>query len=105
MNADGSVEPTNEHGYIEAFRDPNRKIARSLCVDRRGHELIVSTVFLALDHRFGMEDISEPILFETMIFGLPGDGEAMWRCSTYEQALEQHNHALQELASHAMSPQ
>jgi len=48
----------------------------------------VSTVFLGLDHRF-RGDVGPPLLFETMIFGGPHD-EYQERCSTWEEAEEQH---------------
>jgi hypothetical protein len=54
-----------------------------------GH-LYVSTVFLGLDHRFGGRGM--PILFETMIFG-DGVEDYHERCSTWEQAEEQHKTA------------
>ena len=47
----------------------------------------VSTVFLGLDHRFGGS--GDPILFETMIFGGPLDGE-QWRAATYDEAERCH---------------
>jgi hypothetical protein len=46
----------------------------------------VSTVFLGLDHGFHGD---EPLWFETMVFGGALDQE-MWRCSTWDQAVEQH---------------
>jgi hypothetical protein len=45
----------------------------------------VSTVFLGLDHGWD----GETLLFETLVFGGPMDGE-MNRCSTWEQAEEMH---------------
>jgi len=54
----------------------------------------VSTVFLGLDHNFGMVDDEEPILFETMIFGKGfEDMEYQTRCSTYPIALKMHQEA------------
>lgn len=54
----------------------------------------VSTICLGLDHSFGN---GEPIVFETMVFvdgesevALAPGFESMARCSTYEQALAQH---------------
>lgn len=47
----------------------------------------VSTVFLGLDHSFGGG--GPPLLFETMVFDGPLNGE-MERCSTWEQAEAQH---------------
>lgn len=46
----------------------------------------VSTVFLGLDHRF---NVGPPLLFETMVFGGPLDGEQD-RYSTWEEAEAGH---------------
>lgn len=45
-------------------------------------DVIVSTVFLALEHGF---DLGQPILFETMVFGGEFDQE-MARYTTWEDA-------------------
>lgn len=50
----------------------------------------VSTVFLGLDHSFGLQD--GPILFETMIFGGPHDGYQK-RYRTTEEAKKGHKAA------------
>lgn len=50
------------------------------------NELEVSTVFLGLDHNWGK---GEPLLFETMVFGLK-DVEDMERYSTYDEAEKGH---------------
>lgn len=47
----------------------------------------VSTVFLGLDHRFFGAD--DPLLFDTMIFGGPLNGE-QWRTATYDDAERCH---------------
>ena len=49
-------------------------------------ESLVSTVFLGLDHSFG---VGPPILFETMVFDGPLDQEQD-RCTTWEQAEAMH---------------
>ena len=51
----------------------------------------VSTVFLGLDHSFG---VRPPMLFETMIFR-NGAGDDQWRCSTWDQAEDQHAEAVE----------
>lgn len=53
----------------------------------------VSTVFLGLDHSYSGR---VPFLFETMIFGGEHDGY-MGRRSTYDEALEMHERALEIL--------
>ena len=60
------------------------------------HEVMVSTVWLGLDHSFRMlTPDAPPVIFETMIFGLDtADGEYQWRYATEEQALEGHAHAV-----------
>lgn len=51
----------------------------------------VSTVFLGLDHQFGD---GPPLLFETLIFG-GSHNQQMWRCTTWEQAEDQHQAAIE----------
>lgn len=48
--------------------------------------VIISTVFLGLDHSFGGE---LPLLFETMIFGGEHDGYQT-RASSWDEAVGQH---------------
>ena len=53
-------------------------------------DILVSTVFLALDHGFGSK---APLLCETMIFGGEHD-QYQDRYSSYEDALKGHQQAL-----------
>ena len=55
---------------------------------------LVSTVCLGTDHNFAMS--GPPMLFETMIF-VEGDGEDCWRCSTWQEAVAQHERVVEEL--------
>ena len=52
----------------------------------------VSTVFLGLDHQYVPG--GRPLLFETLV--LP-EGELMFRCSTWDEAVEMHAAVLAEL--------
>ncbi len=65
------------------FETADRTVARTQIEE--GVE--VSTVFLGLDHCFGMS--GPPILFETMIFGGPKDGEQA-RYATWDEAVAGH---------------
>ena len=65
--------------------------ARCVAVDEVGESIRVSTVFLGLDHNFGFG--GAPILYETMVFGGPLDGEQE-RYATREEALRGHAEAL-----------
>jgi hypothetical protein len=49
--------------------------------------VVVSTVFLGLDHSFGE---GPPLLFETMVFVNDMSGRWMDRCSTWAEAERQH---------------
>jgi len=60
------------------FETADRHVAKTKITD----EISVSTVFLALDHSFGG---GPPMLFETMVFGGPLDGQ-MERYRTWEFA-------------------
>jgi len=57
-----------------------------------GDKVMVSTVFLGLDHSFGPRE-STPVLFETMIFGGKYN-EKMWRSTSVEESLGHHAEAL-----------
>ena len=59
-----------------------RRVAHTMVGD-----ISISTVFLGLDHNFNQE--GPPILFETMVFGGPLDGE-MRRYSSWEEAEKGH---------------
>jgi hypothetical protein len=54
--------------------------------------ILVSTVFLGMDHRFGFE--GPPVLFETMIFGGEHD-QYQERYCTYQEAEAGHKRALE----------
>lgn len=68
---------------------------------------LVSTVFLGLDHSFSMDPDAQPVLFETMIFGLDDeDGGWMTRYCTWEEAERGHEttvKATQEIVNRAKS--
>jgi len=59
-------------------------------------DVLVSTVFLGIDHAFG--DGDKPVLFETMILGGEFDGFQI-RCSDWETAKKHHNQALELINS------
>lgn len=67
--------------WAKWFEKADRRVAETKIGKAR-----VSTVFLGLDHAFGGRP---PMLFETMVFDGPLDGETE-RCTTWEQAEAQH---------------
>lgn len=62
------------------------KADRRVAADMLPDGVRVSTVFLGLDHGFGE---GPPILYETMVFGGPSDGDCE-RYSTRAEALAGH---------------
>ena len=60
----------------------------------------VSTVFLGLDHQFAQGD---PLLFETMVFGGPHDGEQD-RYSTWDEAQAGHDATVARVREAADAP-
>ncbi len=71
--------------WAKGLEEENRRVGKDFI-----GEVMISTVFLGLDHSFGG---GPPLLFETMIFGGELEG---WqeRCSTWEQAEEMHKKAM-----------
>lgn len=66
-----------------------------------GDGIEVITSFLGIDHQWGS---GPPLLYETMVFGLEGDGEEMDRYSTREEAILGHEamvERMKERKSHA----
>lgn len=53
-------------------------------------DILVSTVFLGIDHRMSFGPSGPPILFETMVFGGEFD-QHQKRYSIYDKAKEGHN--------------
>lgn len=63
------------------YEKADRAVAKTAVGESR-----ISTVFLGVDHQWGE---GPPLIFETMVFDGPLDGEQE-RCSTWEEAEAQH---------------
>ena len=73
--------------FDAASRSGARTIARDKDEGPDGREIFISTVFLGLDHRLTGD--GPPLLWETLVFGGPLEGE-MVRYDSREAALEGH---------------
>lgn len=96
LNEDHSVEvlPDGEYPKLNEFNGPTKHLGNNYIGDQR-----VSTVFLHFDHglNFGTPtEPSEPVLFESMIFGGIHD-EYQRRYCTYQEALEGHTNLVKAL--------
>lgn len=82
LNAAGEVEPVLDTiEWAAWFETADRQVANTLIDDVR-----VSTIFLGLDHNFGS---GKPILWETLVFGGPLNGE-MFRYESRPEAVRGH---------------
>src|SRR5215831_8628601 len=93
---DENGEPVPEydlHVWSKWFEEHDRRVALDMVNGYR-----VSTVFLSIDHNFGVE--GKPILWETMIFG-GSDGDECYceRYSSLHDAQEGHKRIVEKLQS------
>lgn len=100
LNADGDVEPCDDViAWAEWFERASRTRERIIAHDRDegpdGIEILVSTVFLGLDHAWGN---GPPVLWETLVMGGLLDGE-MRRYSSREAALQGHQEVCRQVAA------
>lgn len=96
MDGEGNVSPINdpsEWGFW--FERADTQVDRT-----QVGNYVVSTVFLGLDHGFGVSE--QPILFETLVFEMDDNGEignalehTMCRYCTRDEALAGHAEAVQ----------
>lgn len=92
LNADHTLRPTDDlEEWAQAFGVTERRVARTEVAPG----VVVSTVFLGIDHSFGH---GLPLVFETMIFGGKHD-EDQWRYSAWEEAEAGHQRAVEAAAS------
>lgn len=79
------------------FMETKDKIVKQEDCEINDKKYFVSTIFLGIDHGFGFAKKVQPILFETMIFPeeeLENWEEYQTRCCTLEEALKQHQEAI-----------
>lgn len=97
MTPDGTVvEEPDILKWDKWFKTADRTVAMTMVGDLR-----VSTVFLSIDHAF---DGGKPVLFETLVFGLPDVEEIMRRYRTREEALAGHARVVEGLRICRLKP-
>lgn len=94
----GETHPATreEEDRLCADFDTYRRVALTKVGDSE-----VSTVFLALDHRFYADD-GPPILFESLVFGGPLV-DTMERYATREEALAGHERLVRAIKDHSVN--
>jgi hypothetical protein len=87
LDADGKTPiPCDLMTWAQWFE---KRPVRALLRETVREGVDVSTVFLGIDHQYGD---GPPLLWETMIFGGPRDGD-QWRYPTYDEAMAGHEAA------------
>lgn len=81
----------NKKKWTQWFIENDQK-RRVLRTELNNEQVIVSTVFLAVDHSFGE---SKPLLYETIVF--PHDLGILERYHTKEEAIEGHKKIVRDL--------
>ncbi len=83
---DGTPYPSGHLGMIQWAQDMANIDARRLGLTKIGKDIVVSTVWLGLNHRIGR---GQPLIFESMVFKKTKQQE-MARYSTKTQAIAGH---------------
>jgi len=96
-NDNNSIPVTSLYEWGEWMQ--NASLRRILCITivQAHPEIYVSTIFLGMDHawRFEENDVQEPILWETMVFG--HIEEVMYRYTSRDAAIEGHLSTVDEI--------
>jgi hypothetical protein len=95
MREDHTLVPTDDVLVWGEFFEKmeNRRVAEDVIEQPESDPVRVSTVFIGLDNSYF--DVGPPLLFESMVFGGPLDGD-QYRYPTWDSALEGHKMLLDE---------
>ncbi len=83
---DRQGRPLSHMEWSKLLENPEYKIVARLEEDRDGEHLLISTVWLGLNHNWGP---GKPLIFETMIFGGPYN-EWQMRWTSEKEAVKGH---------------
>lgn len=82
--------------YMRLFKDKDYQHIKQWYIPRRNAPTVmVSTIWLGMDHGFGRHD--KPVIFETGVFEVSKDGQRigteleMYRYDSEEEALREHD--------------
>ena len=100
LDEQGAPIPVDFNTWAAWLLDADRIVKRD-SFTLNGQDILVSTVFLGVDHSFGAD--GPPILWETMIFGGKHDGHQI-RYSSRDHALKGHEAALRLARMEGLSP-
>ncbi len=95
---DRTPTPCTLAEFAYAMENEKNRIIEQTMVE----DLQVSTVFTGIDQNWTNE--GEPILFDTVVFGLPDDLRPQWSFSSCDEAMEIHKLIVQVLTDHGVEP-
>src|SRR5215469_3048370 len=90
LDADHHVVPTNDMLVWARFFEGTKRLVAMTDITSA---IMVSTVFIGIDHRYFGE--GPPLLFETMIFGGPLN-QSQWRYASWDDAETGHKAAVRK---------
>lgn len=90
LDEDRNVIPCDFPTWSEMFHRGDRQVAYDEIND-----IEISTVFIGIASLWKLP--GHPLVFETMIFGLPNDEEYIDRYATWKEADEGHRRALNDI--------
>ena len=91
-------EPITLDEWASLLADRDYKIVEQTQIPET--EILVSTVWLGIDHSFGYSD--KPVLFETMVFGMGEEIQERWH--TEDEARQGHRQILAKVLGTAVDP-
>lgn len=89
---DKKGKPIISNKWRELFNDKKYQIVKKTNLK---NGLIVSTVWLGLDHRINT-DTGKPVIFETLVMGKKNTDYDGCRACTEEEALKDHEHFIKK---------
>lgn len=79
--------------YAQVMQDETQRV---LAQDQIG-DLHISTIFTGIDRNFGR---GAPVLFETVVFGLPDELHPQWHHSSWDEAMDHHRQLAASISEH-----
>lgn len=92
---DENGNPIKMDSITDSVWDITSRCVRVTDLIFSNEEHTLSTVFLVIDHNYFSTNWDEPILFESLWFGGPLDGQ-MYRYKTLKEALDGHESLLRQ---------
>jgi hypothetical protein len=74
----------NLHDWALMFEETGERIVATKVLRRRNDQVLISTVWVGIDRSFSANPHAKPLIFETVVYGGPLDGEVVYYSSEAE---------------------